>query len=270
MKILVIEDDPSLNRLLCLHLGVAGYSVSSASGGAEGLRLASESEFDLVLLDVMMPDVDGWQVCERLRQVSDVPIIMLTAKVQQADIIRGLQLGADDYIKKPFNMRELDLRIEECDARISTHAKASEAAQRIQKLSGVGALTASAVVATIPHAKDFCNGRQLSAWSGLVPRQQSSGGKSRLGKITKRGDSYLRGLMTQGARSTLQSALKKQAHQRSRLQHWIVALHGRVGYHKTLVAIANKHLRIIWAILAKGEDYDPNAWQRYQQARAMH
>ncbi len=112
MKILVIEDDPSLNRLLCLHLDVAGYSVSSAAGGAEGLRLASESEFDLVLLDVMMPDVDGWQVCERLRQVSDVPIIMLTAKVQQADIIRGLQLGADDYIRKPFNIRELDLRIE--------------------------------------------------------------------------------------------------------------------------------------------------------------
>jgi len=197
-----------------------------------------------------------------------------------AVLIRKLPLLADEPrlpdLFKPIllhtleHLRELDLRIEECDARISTHAKASEAAQRIQKLSGVGALTASAVVATIPHAKDFCNGRQLSAWSGLVPRQQSSGGKSRLGKITKRGDSYLRGLMTQGARSTLQSALKKQAHQRSRLQHWIVALHGRVGYHKTLVAIANKHLRIIWAILAKGEDYDPNAWQRYQQARAMH
>ncbi len=164
------------------------------------------------------------------------------------------------------HLRQLDRRIEECDARICAHARTSEAAQRLQQLSGVGTLTASAVVATISHAGDYRNGRQLAAWAGLVPRQHSSGGKSRLGKITKRGDSYLRGLLTQGARSTLQSALKRPAHQRSRLQHWIVALHGRVGYHKTLVAIANKHLRIIWAILTKGEDYDPNAWKRYQQA----
>ena len=78
----------------------------------------------------------------------------------------------------------------------------------------------------------------------------SSGGKQRLGAITKRGDAYLRGLLTQGARSTLQVALKRAPEKRSRLEQWIVALHGRVGYHKTLVAIANKHVRIIWAILA--------------------
>lgn len=166
------------------------------------------------------------------------------------------------------HLRQLDQRIEECDARISQHAAQSEPAKRIQQLSGVGVLTASAVVATIDNAKDYRNGRQLAAWAGLVPRQNSSGGKSRLGKITKRGDSYIRGLLTQGARSTLQSALKRQAHQRSRLQQWIVALHGRVGYHKTLVAIANKHLRMIWAILAKGEDYDPDAWKRYKGSAA--
>lgn len=78
---------------------------------------------------------------------------------------------------------------------------------------------------------------------------------------------YLRGLLTQGARSTLQAALTRTAEKRSRLEHWIVALHARVGYHKTLVAIANKHARIIWAILAKGEHYDPDAWQRYAHAR---
>ena len=166
------------------------------------------------------------------------------------------------------HLRQLDQRIDECDACISLHARQSEAAGRIQQLSGVGVLTASALVATISNAGDFRNGRQLAAWAGLVPRQNSSGGKSRLGKITKRGDSYVRGLLTQGARSTLQSALKRQAPLRSRLQQWIVALHGRVGYHKTLVAIANKHLRMIWAILAKGEHYDPNAWKRYQQVTA--
>ena len=107
----------------------------------------------------------------------------------------------------------------------------------------------------------------MAAWTGLVPRQNSSGGKQRLGVITKRGDSYLRGLLTQGARSTLQVALKREPLRRSRLEQWIVALHGRVGYHKTLVAIANKHVRILWAILAHGESYDPNAWRRHAPQR---
>jgi transposase len=167
------------------------------------------------------------------------------------------------------HLRQIEQRVEECDARIAAHAKGSEAAQRVQKISGVGVVTASALVATIGNPSDFRNGRQMAAWAGLVPRQDSSGGKTKLGKITKRGDSYLRGLLTQGARSTLQVALKREPQKRSRLEQWIVALHGRVGYHKTLVAIANKHLRMIWAILAKGEAYDPNAWRRYQQVADM-
>ena len=141
--------------------------------------------------------------------------------------------------------------------------------QRIQKICGIGALTASAIVATIANACDYRNGRQLSAWAGLVPRQDSSGGKSRLGKITKRGDSYLRGLLTQGARSTLLAALRRAPHKRTRLEHWIIGLRGRVGYHKCLVAIANKHLRMIWAILVKGEAYDANAWKRHQRAAVL-
>ena len=110
---------------------------------------------------------------------------------------------------------------------------------------------------------DFKNGRQFAAWQGVVPRQDSSGGKTRLGRITKRGDSYLRGLLTQGARSALQAALDKEPPLRTRLQCWIVQLHARVGYHKTLVAIANQHARMIWAILAKGEAYDPDTWRRW-------
>jgi transposase len=159
--------------------------------------------------------------------------------------------------------QQLDQRIEQCDREIHAHAKHSEDAKRISALTGVGPLTASALVATLSNARDFRNGRQLAAWTGLVPRQSSSGGKQRLGVITKRGDTYLRGLLTQGARSALQVALTRSLEQRSRLEHWIVALHGRIGYHKTLVAIANKHTRMIWAILAKGELYDPNAWQRH-------
>lgn len=158
--------------------------------------------------------------------------------------------------------------IAECDDRIHSHVRNDEAAKRLCEITGVGELTASAVLSTVTDARDFKNGRQLSAWVGLVPRQTSSGGKQRLGVITKHGDSYLRGLLTQGARSTLQVALKREPLRRSQLGQWIVALHGRIGYHKTLVAIANKHLRILWAILAHGEAYDPNAWRRHTPQRA--
>lgn len=164
------------------------------------------------------------------------------------------------------HLRQIDQRVEECDRIIHAHAKEHHAARRVQSILGIGAITASALIATISNPRDFRNGRQLSAWNGLVPRQHSTGGKSRLGTITKRGDTYLRGLLTQGARSTLQAALKREPLRRSRLEQWIVALHGRTGYHKTLVAIANKHMRIIWAILAHGEDYDPNAWRRHPHA----
>ena len=159
-------------------------------------------------------------------------------------------------------LRLLDERIERCEREIRAHAQDSEDARRLSALTGIGPITSSAIVATIAHARDFKNGRQMAAWLGLVPNQNSSGGKERLGAITKRGDTYLRGLLTQGARSTMQVALTKTPDKRSRLQHWIVELRARVGYHKTLVAIANKHARIIWAILATGETYDPQAWQR--------
>ena len=162
----------------------------------------------------------------------------------------------------------LRLRIEACDQQIEEHARTSEPAQRLQAVVGIGTITSSALISTVAHAKDFKNGRQMAAWLGLVPLQSSSGGKERLGKITKRGDTYLRGLLTQGARSTLQSALRCPSEKRSRLQTWIVGVHNRIGYHKALVAIANKHARILWAILAHGEQYDPDAWQRYAHGDA--
>jgi len=128
---------------------------------------------------------------------------------------------------------------------------------------GVGSITSSAVVATVTNARDFKNGRQMAAWLGLVPRQFSTGGKTVLGKITKRGDTYLRGLLFQGARSALLAAMCKAPEKRARLQRWMVEARQRLGYHKAVVAIANKNVRMIWAILAKGEAYDPNAWERH-------
>jgi transposase len=163
------------------------------------------------------------------------------------------------------HLARLDAAIAACEVEIKNHVKGNAVAQRLTAISGVGPLTTAAVLATVTDARDFKNGRQFAAWQGVVPRQDSSGGHTRLGHITKRGDTYLRGLLTQGARSALQAALVKEPLRRTRLQTWIVQLHARVGYHKTLVAIANKHARMIWAILAKGEDYDPDAWRRWRR-----
>lgn len=112
----------------------------------------------------------------------------------------------------------------------------------------------------------FQNGRQFAAWLGLTPSQYSSGGKPKLGRITRRGDDYLRTLFVQGARSVLASTLRKARtapDTLTRLQQWIVSLHKRAGYHKALVAMANKHARQLWAVLAKGERYNPDAWRQW-------
>jgi transposase len=157
------------------------------------------------------------------------------------------------------HLQQLGEQMSGCEAHICAHATQHPDAVRVQKISGIGAITASACVATITDPSAFRNGRQLAGWIGLVPRQSSTGGKTRLGPITKRGDTYLRGLLVQGARSALQSALRAKPEKRSGLQQWICALNARVGYHKTLVAIANKHARILWVILARGEHYNPDA-----------
>jgi transposase len=151
---------------------------------------------------------------------------------------------------------QLDARLASYAAMIAHQAQQSEVAQRLQTIAGVGPTTAAAMVATVGDANDFRNGRQFAAWLGLTPRQHSTGGKTRLGRITKRGDAYLRTLLILGAKSALQAALRKPPEGRHRLQQWIVTLLGRIGYHKTLVAIANKHARIIWALLVKGEGFD--------------
>ena len=110
-KILIIDDDEKLSRLVQLFLSQHGYEVHTASSGLQGLQLAYDLHPDLVVLDIMMPGMDGWVVCSRLRDVSDVPIIMLTAKDGERNVVEGLESGADDYVVKPFSMAELLARI---------------------------------------------------------------------------------------------------------------------------------------------------------------
>ena len=154
-------------------------------------------------------------------------------------------------------------RIAAADKRIEQHAKADERCRRVSSIIGVGALTSDAMVATVGNANVFKNGRQLSAWLGITPRQHSSGGKSRLGGITHRGDAYLRTLLIQGARSSLQRAKAVPHEQATPEQRWIQSLSSRMAFGKVLTAIANKHARQMWAMLAHGEHYDPEAWLKH-------
>ena len=151
------------------------------------------------------------------------------------------------------HLRELDTHLADCDREVAQQAREDPRAQRLVRLSGVGVLTASAVTATVIDPQQFRCGRQFAAWLGITPRQHSTGGKSRLGRITRRGDTYLRALLVQGARSALQAALRVAATRRTRIAAWIVATYERIGYHKTLVAIANKHARLIWVLLTRDE-----------------
>ena len=110
-KILVVEDEKAIADILVFNLQREGYDTLAAYDGAEGLRCALYESPDLILLDVMLPEMDGFEVCRRVREQSDVPIIMLTAREEEADKVMGLELGADDYITKPFSMRELMARV---------------------------------------------------------------------------------------------------------------------------------------------------------------
>lgn len=113
-KILVVEDNLTTAKTLTLFLQSAGYDVVCAASGDDALTLFSEQNFDLVLLDIMLPGRDGWSVCQEIRKSSQVPVVMLTAKSSEDDIVYGLENGANDYVCKPFSSRELLARIRTC------------------------------------------------------------------------------------------------------------------------------------------------------------
>lgn len=111
-KVLLVDDEKRMLDLLALYLKPHNFSCEKALGAMEALVLIKEEVFDIVLLDIMMPEMDGWDLCQEIRQITDVPIIMVTAREQKEDIVKGLKLGADDYITKPFNEDELLARME--------------------------------------------------------------------------------------------------------------------------------------------------------------
>jgi transposase len=149
------------------------------------------------------------------------------------------------------HLRELHRQVGELELQIQLWHRQHDASCRLAQIPGIGPLTASALVASVGDAKSFANGRQLAAWLGLVPRQHSSGGKSVLLGISKRGDSYLRMLLVHGARAVIRVAEKKPGYADS----WLARLIGRRHPNIAAVALANKNARIVWALLKHDRDY---------------
>ena len=159
-------------------------------------------------------------------------------------LLKGLQ---EDLI-------HLDDRIGSQDQVIKRLAQEHEGAKRLQQLRGIGPITATALIAAIGDGRQFARGRDAAAWCGLVPGQHSSGGKSKLLGISKRGDTYLRTLMIHGARAVLRYPQNKD----DRLSQWLQKLCNRRNKNIAAVALANKTMRMAWALLVRGQDYDPN------------
>lgn len=150
------------------------------------------------------------------------------------------------------HLKELDRQVGELEAQIQLWHRDNNASQKLAKIPGVGPMTASAMVASIGDARNFKNGRQLAAWLGIVPRQHSTGGKSTLLGISKRGDTYLRTLLIHGARAVVRVSERKP-----NADPWLKNLLARRHKNVAAVALANKNVRTIWALLAHDRDYEP-------------
>jgi transposase len=151
------------------------------------------------------------------------------------------------------HLKALQAQVDEIEVQIKAWHRASEASQRLEKVPGIGPLTASALVASIGDAKNFDNGRQFAAWLGVVPRQHSSGGKPTLLGMSKRGDAYLRTMLIHGARSVIYRATQK-----ADPDSWLVKLTTRRNKNVAAVAMANKTARTVWALLAHGREFTPD------------
>ena len=185
--------------------------------------------------------------------------VVLALKAQTVRREAGAALeGLPGYAQRAIgdllsHLHFLDDRVGEYDVLIREAARADARSKRLMEMPGIGPTTASALLASIGNGHDFKAGRQFAAWLGLTPGQYSSGGKARLGRITKAGDAYLRTLLILGARALLARAREKT----DRISRWAIAIAERRGYWRAVVAIAAKNARMTWAMLAKGESFAP-------------
>lgn len=175
----------------------------------------------------------------------ELPFILEDATNELTDSSREL------FFELLQELKVLDKRIEQYNKKIQRIFDQDETCQRIGEVEGVGPITATAMVATVSDPREFKNGRQLSAWLGLVPRQNSSGGKTVLLGISKRGNQYVRTLLIHGARSVL----KRCSNKKDRRSLWLMQKERTRGFNRACVALANKNARVIWALMAHKTEY---------------
>jgi transposase len=262
---------------------VAPYRMQGASGKNDANDAAAICEAaqrpQMRFVPVKTPDQQAWQSIHRLREgykedrtacINRIRGLLCEFGLQFAQSPDALRIALTDVLEDATNempaiirlglqqaqlqWRQLDDHLEWCDQRVKQHARENAQARRAAQLCGVGELTASALAAAVSDMRQFKSARQFASWLGLVPSQNSSGGKHRLGRITKRGDDYLRTLLIQGAKSALFSASKRT----DRISQWLLNLKERIGWQKAVVAMANKNARILWAVLTRDTDYDPD------------
>lgn len=268
-------------RLIAAHF-IAPFRVQGASGKNDANDAAAiceaASRVRTRCVPVKTPEQQGWQGVHRLREgykeertacinrirglLAEFGLVFPQSPEALRRVLSEVLEDASNelpgmmrlaLLRAQAHWRALDDEIDWCDQQVKQHVRADQSAARAAQLHGVGQLTASALVAAVGDMRQFKSARQFSAWVGLVPSQNSSGGKNRLGRITKRGDDYLRTLLIQGAKSALLAAPKRS----DRISQWLLQLRDRVGWQKALVALANKNARILWAVLTRGIDYDP-------------
>lgn len=181
-----------------------------------------------------------------------LPLKAATVRRRACECLEDLPGWANTVVGDLLSeVSRLDERVAQYDQYLRQMARQDARAQRLMRLAGVGETTATCLLAMIGNGHDFDCGRQFAAWLGLTPGQYSSGGKARLGRITKAGDAYLRGLLVMGARAVLAAAKGKA----DTISRWAVALEARRGYWKAVVAIAAKNARMAWAVLKRGEHF---------------
>lgn len=186
---------------------------------------------------------------------------IMTKLTEILDVGALSQLSYQTFSELKEEFLENDKKIKELEQRLKIIASQYSNHQQLMTIPGIGLITATALIASIGNASCFENGRQLSAWLGLVPRQHSSGGKDKLLGISKRGNIYLRTLLIQGARAVLNSKIRFTTEEQeskkdySKFTEWMFNLSKRSGHNKTIVAVANKLARVVFAVLSSGNDY---------------
>jgi transposase len=179
----------------------------------------------------------------------------LIEMIEDLDDDRLPAIAREALVPLVGQLKAIRVQIQDLEKKLMAWHRANEASRRLATIPGVGVITATALVATIGDATQFHSGRQLAAWLGLVPRQYSSGGKERLGRISKRGDGYLRKLLVHGARTVLLWSRRKKETR----SPWLEALLARRPTNVVLVAMANKTARVVWVLLSRGETFRTEA-----------